>query len=95
MSTSLEKELENEILKWLERAERIVSKISPMGNEPEQERFLKNISAYIFDSKYFLEYDDLIRAFEAIVWAWAWIEIGLEIGILRRESSIDLSLEFS
>jgi len=36
---------------------------------------LKNIDAYLSDSKYFLEKNDLIRAFEAVIWAWAWMEI--------------------
>jgi len=33
-----------------------------------------------------LEKDDLIRAFEAIIWAWAWMEIGLQKGILSHKT---------
>jgi len=43
---------------------------------------LRNINAYISDSEYFLKKGDLVRAFECVVWAWAWLEIGLDIGIL-------------
>jgi hypothetical protein len=32
----------------------------------------------------FLEKGDLIRAFEAVIWAWAWMEIGLQKGLLRQ-----------
>jgi hypothetical protein len=78
MSDNLERDLRDETLKWLERAEDLFSKISG------EERFRENITAYISDSKYFLEKGDPIRAFEAVIWAWAWIEIGMETGDLMR-----------
>jgi hypothetical protein len=78
MSDNLERDLRDETLKWLERAEDLFSKISG------EDRFRENITAYISDSKYFLEKGDLIRAFEAVIWAWAWIEIGMETGDLMR-----------
>ncbi|PKM91965.1 MAG: DUF357 domain-containing protein, partial [Euryarchaeota archaeon HGW-Euryarchaeota-1] len=34
---------------------------------------------------YFLEKGDFVRAFEAIIWAWAWIEIGEKEGFLEVE----------
>ncbi len=70
--------LRAETLKWLERAEDLFAVIS--GDE----HFLENVSAYIQDSNYFLENGDLIRAFEAVVWAWAWMEIGLETKNLKK-----------
>jgi len=82
MSSSLEIDLRAETLKWLERAESLFSEVSG------EEQFIDNISAYISDSKYFLENGDLIRAFEAVIWAWAWMEIGIEIGvIIKRKNS--------
>lgn len=83
MSSNLEIDLRSETLKWLERAENLFSMV--LGNE----HFIDNISAYISDSKYFLEKGDLIRAFEAVVWAWAWMEIGIEIGMLIKSGSND------
>jgi hypothetical protein len=77
---SLEEELRGETLKWLERAGSLLSGIS--GDR----HFSENISAYLRDSEYFLENEDLVRAFEAVVWAWAWMEIGLELGILHKEA---------
>ncbi len=81
VNSDLERELLKETLKWLERAEKALSKIKATSDP----RFVENIEAYIKDSKYFLEVSDLIRAFECVIWAWAWMEIGEEIGILSRE----------
>ncbi len=80
MSSSLEIDLRAETEKWLEKAESLFSEVSG------KEQFMDNISAYISDSKYFLNKEDLIRAFEAVIWAWAWLEIGLETGdLMKRE----------
>lgn len=75
---SLREELEAETRKWLKKAEDLFENIS--GDED----FLENISAYINDSHYFLDNGDLIRAFESVVWAWAWMEIGLDRNILVK-----------
>lgn len=75
----LEGDLRAETLKWQKRAEDLFSRVS--GDE----HFMENISAYIKDSNHFLEKGDLIRAFEAVVWAWAWMEIGLEIRSLKKK----------
>lgn len=74
----LEQDLISETLKWQGKAEDLFSRVS--GDA----QFLENISAYIRDSHYFLEKGDLIRAFEAVIWAWAWMEIGLEKDILQE-----------
>ncbi len=79
MSGDLADDLRSETMKWLERAESLFARLSG------EESFLENISAYISDSKYFLENGDLIRAFEAVIWAWAWMEIGLEINELKDD----------
>jgi uncharacterized protein len=84
---SLEENLEAETRKWLVKAEYLFAAVSG------EEHFRENISAYIRDSHYFLEKGDLIRAFEAVIWAWAWMEIGLERKILVRNSQEDDSKE--
>lgn len=71
---SLEEELRRETEKWLERLE---NKIRVLDGD---RRFVENIKAYAKDCRYFLEKSDLIKAFECVVWAWAWFEIGLEVG---------------
>ena len=85
LSDNIEENLRNETTKWLERAEQLVCEISIGGINSGHGHFMRNISAYISDSKYFLKEGDPIRAFESVVWAWAWIEIGLEMEILKKE----------
>ncbi len=75
----LETQLRKETEKWLVRIEeKKVKIINKRGKE-----ILENINAYIKDCKHFLKKKDLIRAFEAIVWAWAWLEISKELNILN------------
>ncbi len=74
----LGKSLLAETMKWQAKAEDLYSRVK--GDL----EFLENISAYIRDSQYFLDNGDLIRAFEAVIWAWAWMEIGLDKGILQE-----------
>jgi uncharacterized protein len=76
----LEEDLRAETVKWQEKAWDLFNNISGDSG------FLENISAYISDCQFFLEKGDLIRAFEAIIWAWAWMEIGLDKGLLRKEA---------
>jgi len=73
----LEEDLRAETVKWQKKAEDLYGKVSGDGE------FLENVSAYIRDCQYFQENGDLIRAFEAVIWAWAWMEIGLQKGLLR------------
>jgi len=74
----IEDELEHEILKWLGKIE----EKRKMVESVQDKSFIENIDAYISDSKYFHQKGDLIRSFESVIWAWAWLEIGQEIGIL-------------
>ena len=76
----LEADLLSETVKWQGKAQVLYENISG------EDEFMENVSAYIRDCQYFLEKDDLIRAFEAIIWAWAWMEIGLQKGILRHKT---------
>lgn len=77
----MEEELRSETVKWLKKIE------SRIANINGSDDFIENITAYISDAKYFMEKDDLVRAFECVVWAWAWLEIGLKIGKLRDEDA--------
>lgn len=78
---SAESQLISETAKWLKKAEKEFAKIKPKGKKGED--FARNISAYLSDTKYFSEKKDYVRAFEAVIWAWAWIEIGREIRVLK------------
>ena len=76
-----EEHLRNETEKWAGKiAEARKNAVAAEGKE----HFLRNIDAYISDSAHFMEKGDLIRSFEAIVWAWAWLEIGTGEGFIMR-----------
>ncbi|HIE41471.1 MAG TPA: DUF357 domain-containing protein [Candidatus Aenigmarchaeota archaeon] len=75
----ISKELKKETEKWLKKIENL--KIIAKNDKGEE--FKNNIEAYIHDSKYFLKRGDLIRAFEAIVWAWAFFEILKELNFIE------------
>lgn len=77
----LEEELRKETEKWLEK---LKASILDLRGE---KRFVENIKAYASDAEYFLEKSDLIRAFECIVWAWAWFEIGIEVGKIEARAT--------
>ena len=77
--SKIEEELRKEIAKWLPKAEKELKNIKKVNDE----EFLVNIKAYIKDTTYFLEKGDLVKSFEAVVWAWSWIEIGKLKGILE------------
>ena len=77
---STEAQLISETEKWLKKAEAEFKTTKPVSKKGEE--FAKNIAAYLNDTKYFSEKKDYVRAFEAVIWAWAWIEIGREQKIL-------------
>ncbi len=78
----IEDELRAETKKWLEKIEQKLPNVN-VNSKEKGDQFLKNIHAYVSDSKHFLEKGDLVRAFEAVIWAWSWLEIGLEMGELK------------
>jgi len=79
----MEEELRKETEKWLQKIKVEREKIVLVDSS--REAFIKNIDAYISDSEHFLANSDLIRAFEAVIWAWSYLEIGKELGILKED----------
>ncbi|MCD6477422.1 MAG: DUF357 domain-containing protein [Candidatus Aenigmarchaeota archaeon] len=78
----MEDNLREEIKKWSQRLDNSL-KIT-VAQSPKGVEFLTNIKAYQSDSLHFLKKNDLIRAYEALIWAWAYLEIGKQIGILSQ-----------
>lgn len=76
-------QLKKETEKWLAKIEPIVNKIKP--TESKYSELLKNMKAYIADSKHFLEKKDFIKAFECMIWAFAIYEFGKEFEIINHE----------
>jgi len=75
-----------ETKKWLSRIE--TEKYIVNNESEEVKNVLKNLKAYIDDCKYFLEQGDMIRAFEAIVYAWGIYETLLHLKIISRKNKI-------
>lgn len=71
--------LAKETRKQIEKIEKV--RIFPTSKKAEE--YIANIHAYVEDSKHFLSEGKLIEAFEAIIWAWAWLEILKELGLLQ------------
>lgn len=80
MIKNIENDLEKETKKWLERIEKERKKVTTT----QRKDLLKNIDAYISDTKHFLQKNDLIRAFEAVIWAWSWLEILEELKVIEK-----------
>lgn len=83
-NADISNDLEKETKKWLERIDKERNKIVLIDDD--RKGLLKNIDAYISDTKHFLEKKDLIRAFEAVIWAWSWLEILQELKIIKKNS---------
>ncbi|MCD6591284.1 MAG: DUF357 domain-containing protein [Candidatus Aenigmarchaeota archaeon] len=78
---SLEGDLRKEIEKWSARLEDEMKDIRIL--DEGRAYMLENIRAYMKDSSYFLTSNDLIRSFEALIWAWAWLSILKELKIVK------------
>lgn len=74
-------ELKKETEKWLSKIE----KLNFVAKNEKGKEYKTNIEAYIKDSKHFIEQGDLVRAFEAVIWAWAFLEISEELKFLDKK----------
>ncbi|NIO20390.1 MAG: DUF357 domain-containing protein [Candidatus Aenigmarchaeota archaeon] len=77
----MENELRKETEKWLKKIRKDIKKIELVDKRKED--LMENVRAYVKDCEYFLGKKDLIRSFEAVVWAWSWIEILKELKIIK------------
>ena len=75
--------LEEEIQKWTARLLPELEKAEATDSSGQE--LLDNAEAYVKDSKTFKEQGDLVRAFEALVWAWAHLEIGQRLELIEKE----------
>lgn len=80
----LEEELLSEIKKWTSRLEDTIPRTISIDDRGK--RMLENIEAYRNDSKHFRGKKDLVRSFECLVWAWALLETGKELGHLSAKT---------
>lgn len=66
--------LRQETEKWEEKLRNRLVAVEAVDAEGQD--LLENARAYLDDTDHFKEEDDWIRAFEAVIWAWSWLEIG-------------------
>ena len=79
----IEEKLREEIKKWTKKLEQSLNNTKAMSEKGIE--FLTNIKAYQSDSLHFYNKGDLIRTYEALIWAWAYLEIGRQIGVLSQK----------
>jgi uncharacterized protein len=79
-----EKELLNQIEKWTRKIENRRKKV--VLADTKGENSLKNIDAYISDSRHFLNKRDYIRSFECLIYAWGIFETMIELGFLEKNN---------
>ena len=85
--------IENELLKETNKM------LAKLENEMQHIKFdkknkglteeIENIKAYMSDTKHFLEKKDLVKAFEAIVFAWGIFEALSNMHLIKANSSKD------
>ena len=84
--TLTEETLQHETNKWLARLKKETRGIKPAGKVDHEkvENSIKNIKAYIKDAEYFVGIDDMVRAFEAVVYAWGIYETCLRLEVVKK-----------
>lgn len=73
---SLRAELEGEISKWTRKLERELTSVRG------EEKTVENIRAYLEDSKHFHSKGELVKSFECLIWGWALLQLGREVGLI-------------
>jgi hypothetical protein len=79
--------LEQQTRKWLEKLEREAAGIRPAPAKADPARIrnsIANVHAYIRDAQHFLEKGDMVRAFEAVIYAWGILETLQRLGLLEE-----------
>ena len=82
-----EEQLKKEIKKWMNKLQESLDSTKALGQKGVE--FLTNIKAYQSDSLHFYEKKDYVRSFEALIWAWAYIEIGKDVGLLAGKQDLN------
>jgi hypothetical protein len=81
--------LKKETDKWLEKLERERSLVSSASDDKAlrkaAESALKNMDAYMKDTRHFLQKGDFVRAFEAVIYAWGILETLERTGLIEKK----------
>ena len=77
-SQDVAKEAEKE----MKRMEKIFQELSLLTHERAEE-FYKFANNYFTDGKYFFEKKQYVQAFEAFIISWAYLDIGIKLGMFK------------
>jgi hypothetical protein len=75
--------MRSETIKMIEKIRPLIDEIEVKDKKGSE--MLENMKAYVSDSKHFLNKKNYLKSFEAIVWAWAILEICEELGVFKIE----------
>lgn len=81
MKGEVEERLVRETEQWRERLSEELR--NGLTGNPE---LIENIEAYIADSEHFEDEGLLVESFEAVIWAWSWLEIGRRLDEIESDS---------
>ena len=81
--------LRRETIKWLERLEKELRGMESTGKlpKPQFRSLAENMRAYVKDARHFMDKQDWVRAFEAVIYAYGIYETCLRVGIIRHISN--------
>jgi len=79
---STEDALRAEIKKWTRKLDD--SLVQTTANSQKGVEYLTNIKAYQSDSLHFMQKSDHVRAFEALLWAWAYLQIAKDLELVAE-----------
>ncbi|MFO7794157.1 MAG: DUF357 domain-containing protein [Candidatus Nanohaloarchaea archaeon] len=74
-----QEKLKEETEKWLEKLE---DRVEKRDSSVEQ---MENVEAYRDDTYHFLEEEDFIRAWEAVIYAWGILETLERLGLFEEK----------
>ncbi len=80
-----EQQLKTETAKWEDKLSDRIQDVTAVDEDGED--LLENAKAYLQDVPHFREQDDWVRAFEAVIWGWSWLEIGERLGVIRDDTA--------
>jgi hypothetical protein len=69
-----QEKLEEETKKWLKKLDEKIGEKRTENKKLEEVEQMENVLAYRDDTKHFLEEEDYIRAWEAVIYAWGILE---------------------
>ena len=79
--------LKKETEKWLAKLEKERALVNAAGGPLEKaaKSALRNLDAYMKDTRHFLEKQDFVRAFEAVIYAYGILETCERLGLIKRD----------